>query len=108
MVTMPMPTPQPTGEVKRTLDEIQNLLRRVEEIKQPAINALLMQKQEIDRQLAALGYNVVVPRKPGGSPDPTKPCKKCGQLGHDARFHRGEWNAAREAAAAAGGKEVKQ
>ena len=61
------------------IDEVKRLKEQYEKAKQPAIEALLVQRKAIDAQLEELGYSSEsrkrAPRK----------CRTCGSLGHTAR-----------------------
>jgi predicted Zn-ribbon and HTH transcriptional regulator len=65
------------------LDKVFELMEQLEKAKQPAIDALLAQKQAIDEQLARLGYT-------GSSKAETRKraprtCQNCGQTGHSTK-----------------------
>ena len=64
-----------------------------------AISELLEQQKSLDEQLRALGYAVdrarpATPKPRVSTYDANKPCKVCGQTGHDARKHRYQQKAA--------------
>ena len=64
------------------IEEVRRLREELERAKQPAIEALLVQKKTIDEQLEELGYCVKSsdPRKRA-----PKKCRLCGNTGHTAR-----------------------
>jgi hypothetical protein len=70
------------GKAEEFLEQLENM----ETLKQEAIDELLAKRQEIDSTLERFGYHApVIKRQPSG-----KPCRICGETGHDARRHRGE------------------
>ncbi len=97
---------------KQTDDtDIFSLLEEIEKRKQPAIDALLKEREELDNKLARLGYQhpsvaPATPQKrpakahsapkavnvgPSGNYDAGKKCPICdGMISHDGRAHRSQ------------------
>jgi hypothetical protein len=70
-----------------------------EDLRRQAVDALLAKRKDIEQNLASLGYKAdtlstaSAPRRAMAQ----RPCKICGELGHDARKHRYDKNAGSEA-----------
>ncbi len=68
--------------VSKGQKEMNDTIRRSEEIRQSAIALLLEEKSAIEEQLAKCGWeNGAVP----AAPKSTRVCGKCGQAGHNAK-----------------------
>jgi hypothetical protein len=62
-----------------------------EDLRRQAVDALLAKRKDIEQNLASLGYKIDTPGPTASAPRravAAKPCKICGELGHDARKHR--------------------
>jgi DNA repair exonuclease SbcCD ATPase subunit len=78
-------------------EKIQKLQEQIEAAKAEAVEELREKRKEaaaaladIDRQIAALTGEKAAKTAIKRQRDPNKPCKVCGELGHDARKHRGD------------------
>lgn len=69
------------------------LQAQYEEARKEAISQLLAEQSKINERLKALGHQVGPAARPSASAS-SKPCKICGEMGHDARKHRYEKKAA--------------
>jgi formamidopyrimidine-DNA glycosylase len=68
--------------MSKELEKINDLKEEIEKLRQPAIEALLVQKKELDVQLEELGYSAKSAKLGKRAP---KKCSICGTLGHTAR-----------------------
>ena len=68
------------------VERVLQLEQEFQNTRQTTIKLLLDRQKETAEQLKALGYEA----KPSRATRSKKPCSKCGQTEHDARFHRGE------------------
>ena len=66
----------------KEIEAYHDLKDKIEKIRQPAIEALLAEKKNIDRQLEELGY-FAKSSKPGKRAP--KKCRICGMVGHTSR-----------------------
>ena len=73
--------------MEKTAEQALKLLGEFEAVRQKGIDELLKEREEIDGKLARLGYDGTAAR---AGTKVQKPCSKCGEMGHEARKHRGE------------------
>jgi len=66
-----------------TVDTILKKLAEIESLKSEAIQELLAQRAELDKQLAQLGYGE--PRASQPRAKGVRVCRNCGEGGHNAR-----------------------